>query len=304
MEKKAIQNGKEKTAVIREYKDSVFRMIFKEKIELLSLFNAINNTHYTDPDILEINTLENAVYMSMKNDISCVLDMRMSLFEHQSTINPNMPLRYLMYVSALYEKQIWNKDLYSRKKILLPTPKFVVLYNGEECQPARKEMRLSDCFMADTGEINLELKVIQLNINKNLNTELKDKCQKLYEYTLYADLVRTYKKEYGLEEAVERAVTECIHNGILKEFLIKNRAEVIKMSIFEYNEELHRKSLLEEGREEGWKKGLKQGMEEGRKDVYCHMLNNGKNPEEISSFTGESLEYLRCLQKELAKKNN
>ncbi len=188
MEKKAIQNGKEKTAVIREYKDPVFRMIFKEKIELLSLFNAINNTHYTDPDILEINTLENAVYMSMKNDISCVLDMRMSSFEHQSTINPNMPLRYLMYVSALYEKQIW----------------------------------------------------------------------------------------------------------------IKNRAEVIKMSIFEYNEELHRKSLLEEGREEGWKKGL----EEGRKDVYCHMLNNGKTPEEISSFTGESLEYLRCLQKELAKKNN
>jgi hypothetical protein len=116
VEKKVIQNGKEKTAVIREYKDSVFRMIFKEKIELLSLFNAINNTHYTDPDILEINTLENAVYMSMKNDISCVPDMRMSLFEHQSTINPNMPLRYLMYVSALYEKQIWNKDLYSRKK--------------------------------------------------------------------------------------------------------------------------------------------------------------------------------------------
>jgi hypothetical protein len=154
--------------------------------------------------------------------------------------------------------------------------------------------------MADTGEINLELKVLQLNINKNLNTELKDKCQKLYEYTLYADLVRTYKKEYGLEEAVERAVTECIHNGILKEFLIKNRAEVIKMSIFEYNEELHRKSLLEESREEGWKKGL----EEGRKDVYCHMLNNGKPPEEISSFTGESLEYLRCLQKELAKKKN
>lgn len=316
MERKTIQNEKEKPAVIREYKDSVFRMIFKEKKELLSLFNAINNTHYTDPDILEINTLENAVYMSMKNDISCVLDMRMNLFEHQSTINPNMPLRYLMYVSTLYEKQIWNRDLYSRKKILLPTPKFVVLYNGEENQPARKELRLSDCYMTDTGEINLELKVLQLNINKNLNPELTQKCQKLYEYTLYADLVRNYRKKYSLEKAVELAVTECIQNGILKEFLTKNRAEVIKMSIFEYNEELHHKNLLEEGREEGWKKGLEEGLEkgmeeglekglkEGRREIYCRMLNNGKTPEEISSFTGESLQYLRCLQKELTQKND
>lgn len=120
----------------------------------------------------------------------------------------------------------------------------------------------------------------------------------------YGEIVRNYRKKYSLEKAVERAVTECIQNGILKEFLTKNRAEVIKMSIFEYNEELHHKNLLEEGREEGWKEGLEKGLKEGKREIYCRMLNNGKTPEEISSFTGESLQYLRCLQKELTQKND
>lgn len=290
------KNEKQKdggTTVIWEYKDTVFRMIFKEKEELLSLFNAINGTEYENPEDLEINTLENAVYMSMKNDISCVLDMRMNLYEHQSTVNPNMPLRYLMYVSSLFEKMIKNKDLYSRKQILFPTPKFVVLYNGETEQPARKEMRLSDSFIKDTGEINLELVVLQLNINKNLNLELKQKCQKLYEYMLYVDMVRQYRKEYTLEESVEKAVTECIRKGILKDFLRKNRAEVVKTSIFEYNEELHRESLLSEGREEG----REEGWQACRREIYSRMLKNNKTPEEISALTGESVEYLYQLQK-------
>lgn len=278
------QKRNEKTAVVKKYRDTVFRMLFKEKGELLALFNAINGTQYEDPEELEINTLENAVYMSMKNDISCVLDMRMNLYEHQSTVNPNMPLRYLMYVSSIYEKYIRDRDLYSRKQILLPTPKFIVLYNGEESQPAEKETRLSDAFMADTGETNLELVVLQLNINKKFNRELKEKCRKLQEYTLYVDMVRQYRKDYDLEEAVERAVTECIRKGILEDFLKKNRAEVTKMSIFEYNEELHRESLLEEG----------------RRDIYCKMLKNNKTPEEISAFTGESLEYLYDLKSDLA----
>ena len=275
-------------------------MLFKDKEELLSLFNAINGTQYRDPEALEINTLENAVYMSMKNDISCVLDMRMNLYEHQSTVNPNMPLRYLMYISSLYEKHIRNRDLYSRRRIPLPTPKFVVLYNGEEHQPARKELRLSDAFMTDTGEINLELVVLQLNINKEFNPELKQKCQKLYEYTLYVDMVRQYRKSCSLEEAVEQAVTKCIREGILKDFLTKNRAEVIRMSIFEYNEELHHKSLLEEG----WKEGLEQGREEEKHDICCRMLKAHRTPEEISSFTGESIDYLYRLQKELRQEEN
>lgn len=114
------------------------------------------------------------------------------------------------------------------------------------------------------------------------------------------DMVRQYRKKYRLEEAVEQAVTECIRKKILKDFLMKNRAEVIRMSIFEYNEELHYESLLEEGREEGWKKGLEKGREEERRHIYCRMLKANKTPEEISIFTGESLEYLYHLQKELS----
>ncbi|MBQ9608381.1 MAG: hypothetical protein IJV15_02935, partial [Lachnospiraceae bacterium] len=116
--------------LIRNYKDTVFRMIFNDRKELLSLYNAVNNTDYKNADELEIVTLENAVYLSMKNDVSCVLDMRLQIYEQQSSINPNMPLRDLMYISKQYEKLIVGKDIYSSKLIRLPSPKFIVFYNG------------------------------------------------------------------------------------------------------------------------------------------------------------------------------
>lgn len=295
--------SKGREAVVRNYKDSVFRLLFREKEELLSLFNAINGTDYDNPEDLEINTLENAIYMTMKNDISCVLDMRLQVYEHQSTVNPNMPLRYLMYVGTMYEKMTFSQDIYSRKLILLPTPRFVVLYNGTEEQPPRSEMRLSDAFMRDTGEVNLELVVLQLNINRGLNPELKQKCHTLQEYTQYVERVRTYRKTLPLKEAVEQAVSECIREGILKEFLLKNRAEVVKMSIFEYNEELHSESLRQEGREEGRKEGRKEGREEGReegkeealKKIVYHMFQKNQTPEEVSDLTGEPVETVYRL---------
>ncbi len=95
---------------IRNYRDTIFRMLFREKTELLSLFNAVHGTKYENPEELEITTLENAVYMSMKNDISCVLDMQLVLYEHQSTVNPNMPLRDLFYVSKLLEEMTRMRD--------------------------------------------------------------------------------------------------------------------------------------------------------------------------------------------------
>ena len=116
--------------VVRNYKDTLFRMIFRDKKELLTLYNAVNGTHYDNSEDLEITTLENAIYMNMKNDVSCILDMRMNLYEHQSTVNPNIPLRDLFYVARLYEKIIIGKDIYSSNRIMLPTPKFVIFYNG------------------------------------------------------------------------------------------------------------------------------------------------------------------------------
>ncbi len=126
------------TNVNRNYKDTIFRMLYRDKENLLSLFNAIQGTHYKDSSQLQINTLENALYLGMRNDVSCVIDMRMSLYENQSTVNPNIPLRDLFYVSTLYQGMISEKQLYGRKKMMLPRPKFIVFYNGVEEQPEQR----------------------------------------------------------------------------------------------------------------------------------------------------------------------
>ena len=179
MRKHTLKNSAKKThkkkkmsSTIRNYKDTIFRMIFKNKRELLILYNAVNGTHYTNPDDLEITTLENAIYMNVKNDISCVLDMRMNLYEHQSTFNPNMPLRDLFYIARLYEELVTDENIYSSRRIMLPTPKFIIFYNGVDEQPERKVMKLSDSFEIK-GEVNLELTAVQLNINPGYNEELK-----------------------------------------------------------------------------------------------------------------------------------
>ena len=130
--------------VNRQYKSNVFALLFKNKKELLSLYNALNHTHYTEEEDLEVVTLENAIYMSMKNDLAFLLDSRLSLYEHQSTPNPNMPLRDLFYVSKEYERIIEKKSLYSRRRIQIPAPHFVVFYNGIEPQPERQLLKLSD----------------------------------------------------------------------------------------------------------------------------------------------------------------
>ena len=218
--------------------------------------------------------------------------MQLHLYEHQSTVNPNLPLRYLRYVNIQYEKLTVGENIYSRKKIRIPTPKFIVFYNGTEKQPERKEMRLSDLYMTDTGEVNLELVVLQLNINDKMNKELKENCRKLSEYTQYVECIRKHQENKILEEAVECAIEECINKGILREFLIKNRAEVRQMSIFEYDEELHRKSLYEEGKEEGREEG---GANKLQKIVY-YMLEQKQTPETISNTIGEPLQNIYKLQ--------
>ena len=181
-----------KPYVNREYKDTVFRMLFKEKARLLELYNAVNDTDYQDPEALEIVTLENAIYMSMKNDVSCLIDMRIQLYEHQSTVNPNLPFRDLMYVCEQYEKYTIKKDLYSRRLVKLSTPRFVVFYNVREEQPERKELYLSTAFEIPEEDPALELRVTQLNINPGYNEELLHKCPALFEYMEYVNCVRTY----------------------------------------------------------------------------------------------------------------
>ena len=286
-EKHVQQNGNASVkSVMRNYKDTLFRMIFRDKKELLTLYNAVNGTHYDNPEDLEITTLENAIYMNMKNDVSCILDMRMNLYEHQSSVNPNIPLRDLFYVARLYEKFTIGKDLYSSKRIMIPTPKFIVFYNGVTQQPERMVMKLSDSFQC-VEDVNLELIVTQLNINPGYNDELVKGCPSLYQYMCYVEKVRTYNKTMPIEEAVAVAVDECIKEEILADFLRSNKAEAIQMSIFEYDQELHEKTLLEEGYEVGVADGITRGKIEGKiegkaEDILILLESLGPVPDEIS----------------------
>ena len=237
--------------VQRNYKDTIFRMLFKDKDNLLSLYNALNKTDYTDVEGLEITTLEHAVYMNYKNDVSFVFDFELMLYEHQSTINPNMPLRDLFYVADILQKRNYSKDLYGSKLIRIPSLRFVVFYNGADRQPERQTLKLSDAYEKRLENPELELTVAVYNINYGCNEEIMDACRTLKEYALYVEQVRAYAKQMPLAEAVEKAVDYCIKADILSEFLRKNRAEVIMLSIFEYDEEAHHKLLYEEGVEDG-----------------------------------------------------
>ena len=278
MKKRTKTKTKTQPVVIRNYRDTLFRMLYRDKKRLLSLFNAVNGTHYDNPDDLTITTLEGVLYLGMKNDVSCIIDMMMQLYEHQSTVNPNMPLRNLFYVSDLLQKYLYEEglDIYSRKQIKIPTPKFVVFYNGDEEQPERKEIRLSKAFSANTGETNMELVVLQININKGQNEELKAACKTLQEYAEFTERAREHRKEMELEDAIRTTIDECIRDGILKDFLLKNKAEVYHMCLYEFDVELHERVLREEEREEGRLEGRREGIREGRLAGQREGMQNGK----------------------------
>ena len=307
MKKRTKTKTKTQPVVIRNYRDTLFRMLYRNKKRLLSLFNAVNGTHYDNPDDLTITTLEGVLYLGMKNDVSCIIDMMMQLYEHQSTVNPNMPLRNLFYVSDLLQKYIYEEgiDIYSRKQIKIPTPKFVVFYNGDEEQPERKEIRLSKAFSANTGETNMELVVLQININKGQNEELKAACKTLQEYAEFTERAREHRKEMDLEDAIRTTIDECIRDGILKDFLLKNKAEVYHMCLYEFDVELHERVLREEEREEGRLEGIREGrlagqqegMQNGKKfakQVFKAFMS-GKTPETIAEELNVPLEEVKNL---------
>lgn len=244
----------------REYKDRVFRMLLKDPKVALEVYNAMNDTAYDDPDQLMITTLENAVYMGMKNDVSFVIASQLVLYEHQSSLNPNLPLRDLFYVTCIYSAMVRNENIYGKTLISLPEPKFVVFYNGTDKAEDVSELRLSDAYERKSGEPDLELKITMLNINEGHNQELAKKSPTLHQYMIFVDTVRKYQAAMEFADALEQAVNECIRNGILAEFLMKNKAEVLRMSLFEYDQEKH----LQQEREEAEARGEAHGIELGR----------------------------------------
>lgn len=249
-EKEATHSDAETRLARRNYKDTLFRMVFREKTALLSLYNAVNGTCYSNEEELKVITLENAIYMNVKNDVAFVVDFYINLYEHQSTFSPNMPLRNLIYITKELQGQIDQDQLYRRTLVKIPTPRFLVFYNGTERQPEKKILRLSDAFERLHEYPQLELIVTVLNINEGMNRELLEDCRQLKEYMLYINKVRTYARQSGLNEGVERAIKECIQENILKDLLTKYRNEVMEMCLFECNIERAQQFIIEDLREE------------------------------------------------------
>lgn len=262
--------------VYRTHKSRIFEMIFSDRKELLSLYNAVNQTDYKDPEQLEVNTLKNAIYMGMRNDVSFIVDMKLNLYEHQSTYNPNLPLRFLFYAADLYSDITKDANLYSTRLIRLPTPRFLVFYNGVEERPDKEVLKLSTAFQVKEEEVFLELTAIVLNINQGHNKSLLQACRTLNDYAVYTSRVRTYAQQTDLETAVERAIMECIDEGILADFLRKNRAEVKKVSIYEYDYEKHMRQEREENFEAGFVQGHENGLAQGRRDGLAEGFVQGR----------------------------
>ena len=264
---KTVKEITREAKVQRNYKDTVSRMLFREPENALSLYNALNGTSYTDASQITFNMLDNAIYMGMQNDISFLIMNEVNLYEHQSTYNLNMPLRDLFYVAELLQVYVKDQSLYSSKLIKLPTPHFVVFYNGIEGKPERRILRLLEAFEVPTEDPELELKVTILNINPEMNEELKEKCPVLKQYTQYVEQVRYNSTGMPLEQAVEEAIEYCIRHNILKDFLLKQRAEVVKMSIFEYDEEREMELIRRDEREIGKEMGIQEERQRAQEEL-------------------------------------
>ena len=288
----------------RPYKATIFRMLYHDKENLLSLYNAVNGRNYTNAEDLQIVTLKNAIYMGMKNDLAFIMDMNLYLYEHQSTYNPNIPLRNLFYIADEYQRLVVQKSLYSTVIQKIPTPRFIVFYNGTKKVDDYNEFRLSSAYENPTDNPDLELRVTMLNVNDGHNLELMEHCRTLKEYAKYVARVRKYvTQNIPLEEAVTRAVDECIEEGILVEFLMKNKAEVIKVSIYEYDKEFEEKKLRKAEYEAGVEAGIELGERSLLENQIRKKLKKGKPIEQIADELEEAVTTIQRIIEETKKEN-
>ena len=285
-------NTNDSLTVNRTFKSTLFIMLFEDRKNLLELYNAITGKHYADPELLEINTLENAIYMSMKNDVSFLIDGRLSLYEHQSTKNPNLPLRFLLYISHLYSRLTVKANLYGEAIVRIPAPEFIIFYNGKDEMPERQLLKLSDMYNVKEEKPKLELEATLLNISGTNNRKLKEACRTLRDYAIYTDKIRAYTEKMELAEAVDRAINECIKEDILRDFLMGHKAEARAMSIFEYDQERH----MQQEREAGIEKGERQLL---RRQVQ-KKLAKGMNIADIAEALEETEERIREIAAEVA----
>ena len=244
----------ESVTINRTYKDRLFKIIFEGKKELLSLYNALTGKNYQNPDELEINTIDDVIYMHLKNDMSFILDDWQNLFEQQSTFNPNQPLRGFFYFADLYKVKYFGKKIYSTRLLKIPTPQYIVFYNGTTNMPDKKELRLSDAFQQPTTQPDIEVVAHMLNINYGHNKELMERCQKLKEYAQFIDIIRHYlreNKQWSNEQAISKAIDDCIKNNILRDILQKERLRVMASILSEFDEVGYKEMIQDEAIEDG-----------------------------------------------------
>lgn len=290
--------------VNREYKSSVFKAYFSIKENCLALCNAVSGNNYSEDADIKIETLENSIFLNIYNDVSFVICGTINLYEHQSTINPNMPLRDLFYISHLYKAIAMrdDNDLYGGKLIKVPNPSFVVFYNGREDAPEEEILRLSDAFEHKTDSPELELTVRFININYGHNKDLMDECKPLRDYSILNHRVRN-NLDAGMDirEAATDAVESCIRDDIMRNYLIKEKAGVIEMHVLDYNEEKHARTLRAEGREEGLAEGREEGHEETRIADLSQMLSNGGTEADLRRFLRATDEEIALAKAQLCK---
>ena len=277
----------------REYKDRLFKFIFgnpQHKEWTLSLYNAINGSNYTNTDDLEFTTIENAVYMSMKNDVSFLVNDTMNLYEQQSTFNPNMPVRFLIYSGMIYSKHIDKSKkyhIYSTRLQKLPIPRCICFYNGKTEKDDRTILRLSDAFSVQ-GKADIEVTVTMINVNYGHNNSLLEDCMPLGDYSFFVERVRQNYTIYGdADKAIDRSLEELPDNSLIKPFLMNNKAEVKNMCITEYNEEkamaVLKEEFLEEGIQKGIEQGIRKGIEKGKFETLSELVKNDDLPIEVAA---------------------
>jgi len=291
----------------RNHKDSLFIDLFckdKEgKQNFISLYNALHNTNLdlATTTVQEVN-IDNVLYMALSNDIAMLVDNRLVvLVEHQSTINENMPLRLLEYVSRIYEQLVPSEDRYEKKMIKIPYPEFFVFYNGTEDYPVETELRLSDAFIFPDEKYNiknkdfsLEIKVRIVNINSDKQSPILKQCKKLEEYSLLIDYIRESKKQ-NPKAPLEQAINKALQNGVLSEYLKRKSTEVRNMLIAEYSYETD----IKVQRREAYREGLAEGIEQKAIETAKNMIHKNISLETIAECTELPLEKVNQLKQQI-----
>ena len=282
------------SGTVNHYKDRLFISIFgkdndQSKKWRLDLYNALRGTNYTDPNALELNTIENVIYLTMRNDVSFLVDSQMTLFEQQSTFNPNMPLRGLMYFAQLYQMHLakQGRHLFRTSIVKIPNPQFIVLYNGTRETGDREFLKLSDAFEKEDKSGRYEWTAELININPNHNQALQKKCKPLYDYVRYVSRVKENKKKgMSLREAVDDAIEWAIKEDLLDGFFRIQKEAILANSLTEFDEEEFIRDIHQEGYDEGFSNGISQGISQG---IRQNAVENAKNLLAMNLLTHEQI---------------